>query len=156
MTTRDISLVVNGDEALVTADPETSLLTVLRDELGLPGTRFGCGLGQCGACFVQLDGAVLPACSTPLWQAEGRQVVTVEGLSPGGVPHPVQRALLDRQAAQCGFCISGVVVRAAALLAEDPHPDEATVAAALDDNLCRCGVQRRIVEAVVAAGSQPT
>lgn len=155
MTPPGISLLVNGETATVTADPETPLLTVLRDELGLPGTRFGCGLGQCGACFVLLDGAVLPACSTPLWQAEGSQVVTVEGLSPGGVPHPVQRALLDRQAAQCGFCISGVVVRAAALLEEDPHPDEATVTAALDENLCRCGVQRRIVEAVVAAGNQP-
>jgi aerobic-type carbon monoxide dehydrogenase small subunit (CoxS/CutS family) len=150
-----ISLRVNGEAVTVTADPETPLLTVLRDELGLPGTRFGCGLGQCGACFVRLDGAVLPACSTPMWQAEGSQVVTVEGLSPGGVPHPVQRALLERQAAQCGFCISGVVVRAAALLEEEPQPDEATVSAALEENLCRCGVQRRIVEAVVAAGNQP-
>ena len=155
MTTRGISLLVNGETATVTADPETPLLTVLRDELGLPGTRFGCGLGQCGACFVRIDSAVLPACSTPLWQAEGSRVVTVEGLSRGGEPHPVQRALLDRQAAQCGFCISGVVVRAAALLEEDPHPDEATVTAALEENLCRCGVQRRIIEAIVAAGNQP-
>ena len=155
MTSPGISLHVNGEAATVTADPETPLLTVLRDQLGLRGSRFGCGLGLCGACFVRLDGAVVPACSTPLWQAEGRRVVTVEGLSAAGEPHPVQRALLDRQAAQCGFCISGIVVRAAALLEEDPHPDADTVAAALDQNLCRCGVQRRIVEAVVAAGDEP-
>lgn len=147
------SLRVNGGGVTVDSDPETPLLTVLRDELGLVGSRFGCGQGLCGACFVRVGDAVLPSCSTPLWQVADADVVTVEGLSPDGVPHPVQQALLDRQAAQCGFCIAGIVVRAAALLDEHPHPDEATVAAALDSNLCRCGVQRRIVDAVVAAGS---
>ncbi len=148
-------LTVNGVRRSVTSPPETPLLTVLRDELGLVGSRFGCGLGLCGACFVKLDGAVVPACDTPLWQAEDGDVVTVEGLSVDGTPHPVQQALLAHQAAQCGFCISGIVVRAAALLDEDPSPDEDAVVAALDGNLCRCGVQRRIVAAVVAAGRTP-
>jgi nicotinate dehydrogenase subunit A len=143
---------VNGREASVTADPDTPLLTVLRNELGLLGPRFGCGLGQCGACFVRLDGAVVPSCDTPVWAAAGSDVVTVEGLGSDGALHPVQQALLDRQAAQCGFCISGIAVRAAALLEEVPSPDAATVAQALDRNLCRCGAQRRIIDAVVAAG----
>lgn len=153
MTGTELS--VNGEPVVVASDPDTPLLTVLRDELGLVGTRFGCGLGLCGACFVRLDGHVVASCDTPLSQAAGARVVTVEGLSDQGRPHPVQQALLDHQAAQCGFCISGIVVRAAALLDEDPAPDEATVIAALDRNLCRCGVQRRIVAAVVAAGQVP-
>ena len=150
--TEPIRLRVNGADTEVTATPETPLLTVLRNELGLLGSRFGCGLGQCGACFVRLDGAVVPACDTPLWAAAGRSVVTVEGLAPDGELHPVQQALLDHQAAQCGFCISGIAVRAAALLDEDPSPDAGTVARALDRNLCRCGAHRRIIGAVVAAG----
>lgn len=150
------TLTVNGSEVEVAADPDTPLLSVLRDTLDLKGSRFGCGLGLCGACFVQLDGAVVPACDTPLWSADGRTVVTVEGLAPGDQLHPVQQALLDEQAAQCGFCISGIAVRAAALLDQDPHPGAATVAQALDGNLCRCGVQRRIIRAVVRAGGAPT
>jgi nicotinate dehydrogenase subunit A len=150
--TERIRLRVNGTDTDVAATPETPLLTVLRNELGLLGSRFGCGLGQCGACFVRLDGAVVPACDTPLWAAAGRSVVTVEGLAPDGELHPVQQALLDHQAAQCGFCISGIAVRAAALLEEDPSPDAGTVARALDRNLCRCGAHRRIIGAVVAAG----
>jgi nicotinate dehydrogenase subunit A len=145
-------LVVNGRQAEVAADRDTPLLTVLRNELGLVGSRFGCGLGQCGACFVRLDGAVVPSCDTPMWAAAGHEVVTVEGLGADGGLHPVQQALLDHQAAQCGFCISGIAVRAAALLEEEPAPDAATVARALDRNLCRCGAQRRIIEAVVDAG----
>jgi nicotinate dehydrogenase subunit A len=144
-------LEVNGAGVEVHGDPDTPLLTVLRDDLGLVGTRFGCGQGLCGACFVRLDGAVVPSCQTPVWQAEGGSVTTVEGLSTDGAPHPVQRAILDRQAAQCGFCISGIVVRAAALLDEEPDADAARVAEALDGNLCRCGTHRRIVDAVLAA-----
>jgi aerobic-type carbon monoxide dehydrogenase small subunit (CoxS/CutS family) len=128
---------------------------VLRDDLGLVGTRFGCGQGLCGACSVRLDGVVVPSCQTPVWQAEGRSVTTVEGLSAGGSPHPVQRAILDRQAAQCGFCISGIVVRAAALLDEEPDADAARVAETLDGHLCRCGTHRRIVDAVLAARELP-
>jgi nicotinate dehydrogenase subunit A len=150
--TERFRLRVNGSDAEVAADPDASLLTVLRNELGLLGSRFGCGLGQCGACFVRMDGAVVPACDTPMWSAAGRSVVTVEGLAPDGTLHPVQQAILDSQAAQCGFCISGIAVQAAALLEEDPAPDADTVARALDRNLCRCGAQRRIIAAVVAAG----
>jgi nicotinate dehydrogenase subunit A len=150
--TETFRLRVNGTEVAVAAAADTPLLTVLRNELGLLGSRFGCGMGLCGACFVRMDDAVVPACDTPVWSAAGRSVVTVEGLAPDGELHPVQQALLDSQAAQCGFCISGIAVRAAALLDEDPAPDAATVAHALDRNLCRCGAQRRIIDAVVAAG----
>ena len=153
--TEPFRLRVNAADVAVDAPADTPLLTVLRNELGLLGSRFGCGLGQCGACFVRLDGAVVPACDTPLWSAAGRSVVTVEGLAPDGELHPVQQALLDHQAAQCGFCISGIAVRAAALLDEIPAPDAATVARALDRNLCRCGAQRRIIDAVVAVGKAP-
>ena len=142
---------VNGRAVSVDADPDTPLLTVLREDLGLLGSRFGCGLGLCGACFVRLDGAVVPSCNTPLWQAEGTEVVTVEGLSPDGAPHPVQQAVLENQAAQCGFCISGIAVNAATLLDQQPDADEDMIVAALDRNLCRCGVQRRIVDAVLSA-----
>ena len=144
-----MDLTVNGSATTVTSDADTPLLTVLRDELGLVGTRFGCGLGQCGACFVNLDGTVVASCDTPLWQAEGGSVTTVEGLTP----HPVQEALLKHQAAQCGFCISGMVVSAAALLEQDPTPSRTEVAAALERNLCRCGSHNRIVAAICGAGS---
>ncbi|WP_134740359.1 (2Fe-2S)-binding protein [Nocardioides sp. 503] len=149
-------LTVNGRPREVEASEDTPLLTVLRDELGLVGSRFGCGQGLCGACLVLLDGVAVPSCQTPLSQAAASAgVVTVEGLSEGGTPHPVQTALLEGQAAQCGFCISGIVVRAAALLATNPSPTGDEVAEALERNLCRCGVQRRIIDAVVAAGSAP-
>ncbi len=146
-----MELTVNGSPVVVSSDAETTLLTMLRDELGLVGSRFGCGQGLCGACFVNVDGTVMPACQTPLWQVEGQSITTVEGLSHEGEPHPVQRAILERQAAQCGFCISGIVVRAAALLDEEPEADVDRVAEALDRNLCRCGTQRRIIDAVLAA-----
>ncbi len=146
-----MDLTVNGAPVSLTTDGDTPLLTALRDELGLVGTRFGCGQGLCGACFVDVDGAVVPSCQTPAWQVEGRAVTTVEGLSRDGAPHPVQQAILDRQAAQCGFCIAGIVVRAAALLRDEPDADADRVVAALDGNLCRCGSQRRIVEAVLSA-----
>jgi nicotinate dehydrogenase subunit A len=149
-----IQLTVNGAAVEVEAAPETPLLSVLRNELGLKGSRFGCGLGQCGACFVRVDDAVVPSCDTPLWSVEGRSVTTVEGLSDDGRLHRVQQAFLDEQAAQCGFCISGILVNAATLLDREEQPDVATVVQALQRNLCRCGVQRRIVRAVVSAGKQ--
>ncbi|HEX6150750.1 (2Fe-2S)-binding protein [Nocardioides sp.] len=142
---------VNGSAVSIDGEPDTPLLTALRDDLGLVGTRFGCGQGLCGACFVLVDGAAVPSCQTPLSQVEGQSVTTVEGLAAGGEPHPVQRAILERQAAQCGFCISGVVVRAAALLADEPDADADRVAESLDRNLCRCGSHRRILDAVLAA-----
>lgn len=149
-----IAITVNGDAVVLEADPDTPLLTALRNDLGLLGSRFGCGLGLCGACFVRVDGSVVPACDTPLWSVEGKEVVTVEGLSDGDRLHRVQQALLDGQAAQCGFCISGIVVNAATLLDAEPHPTEEQVVEALDRNLCRCGVQRRIVDAIVGAGRE--
>jgi nicotinate dehydrogenase subunit A len=143
--------VVNGTPTSVISDDDVPLLTVLRDELGLVGTKFGCGQGLCGACLVLLDAVVVPACQLPLGQARGRRVTTIEGLAPDGVPHPVQQAILDRQAAQCGFCVSGIVIRAAALLADEPDAGAARVAEDLDGNLCRCGAHRRIIDAVLAA-----
>jgi nicotinate dehydrogenase subunit A len=155
---RSVALTVNGEPRRVTADPDTPLLHVLRAQLGLPGARFGCGMGLCGACFVQVDGRPMPACDTPLWAVEGKAVTTVEGLAGSraddGRLHPVQQAFLDEQAAQCGFCVSGILVTAAALLDHEPRPDEAAVAAALDRHLCRCGVQRRMITAVVRAGRE--
>lgn len=149
-----MDLTLNGTPTSLRADGETPLLTALRDELGLTGTRFGCGQGLCGACFVEVDGTVMPSCQTPVWQVEGRAVTTVEGLSRDGVPHPVQRAILDHQAAQCGFCLSGIVVRVAALLREEPDADADRVQEALEGNLCRCGAQRRIVEAVLSVPAE--
>ena len=149
-----VTLTVNGSVTTVTGDADTPLLHVLRSQLGLSGPRFGCGVGLCGACFVLLDGAAAPACDTPLWSVEGRTVVTVEGLAAGDELHPLQQAFLDEQAAQCAFCVSGVLVSAAALLAAKPAPTEHEVVDALDRNLCRCGVQRRMVRAVLRAAEQ--
>ena len=149
-----VTLTVNGSVATASGEPDTPLLHVLRNELGLAGPRFGCGVGLCGACFVLLDGKAAPACDTPLWSVEGKTVVTVEGLAEGEELHPLQQAFLDEQAAQCAFCVSGVLVSAAALLAETPAPAEGEVVDALDRNLCRCGVQRRMVRAVLRAAEQ--
>jgi nicotinate dehydrogenase subunit A len=146
------TLTVNGTVHDVTAEPDTMLLPVLRS-LGLSGSRFGCGLGQCGACLVLLDGRPVPSCDLPMWSAADRQVTTVEGLAgDDGRPHPVQEAVLAEQAGQCGYCLSGILVAAAALLADNPRPTEADVNAALERNLCRCGVHGRVVRAVVRAG----
>ena len=146
-------LTLNGSPTQVRSEPDAPLLHVLRQQLGLKGPRFGCGLGLCGACFVLVEGNAVPACDTPVWSVHGKAVVTVEGLAAAGHLHPVQQAFLDRQAAQCAFCVSGVLVSAAALLARHPHPDEPTVVEALDRNLCRCGAQRRMVAAVLAAAA---
>jgi nicotinate dehydrogenase subunit A len=154
MTDRTFRLTVDGEPREVVADPDTPLLHVLRHQLGKPGTRFGCGVGLCGACFVLVDGSPAPSCDTPMWSADGKDVVTVEGLGTGSDLHPVQQAFLDEQAAQCGFCVSGVLVSAAALLRDDPAPTEDAVVAALDRNLCRCGAQRRMVAAVLRAAER--
>lgn len=143
-------LTVNGAQVEVDRPDDTPLLTVLRDALGLVGSRFGCGQGLCGACTVLVDGSPVPSCDTPLWQVAGAAVVTVEGLAADG-PNAVQRSLIDHQAAQCGFCISGIVVRATALLDRTPDASGADVAAALERHLCRCGTHQRIIDAVLAA-----
>ncbi len=148
-------LTVNGSAFESGADPDTPLLYVLRNELDLMGARFGCGLGLCGACFVHVDGAVVASCDTPLWSVAGKAVVTVEGLAPGAPGeglHPVQQAMLDEQAAQCAYCVTGVIMSGAALLERSPHPDRAEVVEALERNLCRCGAHNRMVRAVLRAG----
>jgi nicotinate dehydrogenase subunit A len=146
-----IELTVNGERQAVRSDPDTPLLYVLRNDLGLLGTRFGCGLGLCGACFVHVDGEVVPSCDTPLWSVAGKAVVTVEGLASGGELHPVQQAMLDEQAAQCGYCLTGVIMSGVALLHRARHPGQDEVVEALDRNLCRCGAQQRMVRAVLRA-----
>ncbi|HVQ49587.1 MAG TPA: (2Fe-2S)-binding protein [Mycobacterium sp.] len=145
---------VNGRARQVHADDDTALLYVLRNHLGLKGTRFGCGLGVCGACSVLLDGHPAYSCDTPLWSVTGKEVTTVEGLGAEGEPHPVARAIVEQQAAQCGYCMSGIVVSAAGLLSANPEPTEAEVRAALDDNLCRCGAHNRVVRAVLIAAAE--
>jgi nicotinate dehydrogenase subunit A len=141
---------VNGVRRSVQAAPDTPLLYVLRNDLGLKGSRFGCGAGQCGACFVLVDGRAMASCDLPLWSCEGKKITTVEGLG-GDRLHAVQEALIAEQAAQCAFCASGVAVTAAALLASNKSPSEREIRAALDKNLCRCGAHNRMVRAVQRA-----
>jgi nicotinate dehydrogenase subunit A len=145
---------VNGKRHTVSAAPDTPLLYVLRNDLGLVGSRFGCGTGQCGACFVMVEGRAMPSCDTPLWSLEGKRITTVEGLGKDGELHPVQKALLAEQAGQCGYCISGIAVTAAALLSQNRNPSEVQVRQALDRNLCRCGVHNRVVRAVLRAAKE--
>ncbi|HET7766205.1 MAG TPA: (2Fe-2S)-binding protein [Burkholderiales bacterium] len=148
-----VCLTVNGVESAVEAGPNTPLLYALRNDLSLRGTRFGCGSGQCGACFVLIDGRATPACDTPLWSVAGKHITTVEGLGQRGAFHPLQEAFVAEQAAQCGFCTSGILISAAALLAKNPNPSETEVRAALDRNLCRCGSHNRMVRAVLRAAA---
>jgi nicotinate dehydrogenase subunit A len=139
---------VNGVERTVEAAPETPLLYVLRNDLGLPGTRFGCGSGQCGACFVLVDGRAMASCDLPISFVAGKKITTIEGL---GGEHPVQKALERHQAAQCGYCMSGIVMSAVALLSQMKSPSEDEVRQALDKNLCRCGSHNRVVKAILDA-----
>jgi nicotinate dehydrogenase subunit A len=144
-------LTVNGVEHMIDADPNTPLLSVLRGTLQLTAAHFGCGTNQCGACNVLVDGQVVAACDTPLWAAAGKSVTTVEGLGTPQRPHPLQHAFIAEQAMQCGYCIPGILMSAAALLHKTPHPSETQVRAALDRNLCRCGAHNRIVRAILRA-----
>ena len=146
-----VRLRVNGVDRVVEADPETPLLSALRGPLGLMGTRFGCGLNQCGACNVLVDGRAVASCDLPLPAAAGKDVTTIEGLGSPEQPHPLQSAFIAEQAMQCGYCISGILISAAALLRRNPDPSEAEVRAALDRNLCRCGAHNRMVRAVLRA-----
>lgn len=147
-------ITLNGADRVVNADPATSLLTVLRGELGLTATHFGCGIRQCGACNVLIDGRAVAACDTPLWAAAGKSITTVEGLGTPERPHPLQSAFIAEQAMQCGYCVSGILISAAALLARNGNPSEAEVRAALDGNLCRCGAHNRMVRAVLRAAQE--
>ena len=151
MTKRAFKLSINGVPHAVQAEEDTPLIYVLRNDLELKGTRFGCGVNQCGACHVLIDGHSVPACDTPVWAAEGKKIVTVEGLSAEGRLHPLQQAFIEEQAAQCGYCISGILVTAAAFLENNPLPSDPQVREALDKHLCRCGSHNRIVRAVLRA-----
>lgn len=149
-----MNLTVNGTRRAVQAKPDTPLLYVLRNELGLVGSRFGCGSGQCGACFVLVDGRPMASCDMPVSFAEGKKITTIEGLGSDGELHPVQRALIAEQAAQCGYCMSGIAVAAAALLASNRKPTEQQVREALDKHLCRCGSHNRVIRAVMRAAHE--
>ena len=142
---------VNGRDCEVRAEPNTPLLYVLRNDLKLKGTRFGCGEGQCGACRVLLDGNAVTSCDTPLWSVPGHEVTTIEGIGGPGRLHPVQQAFVDEQAIQCGYCIDGIIVSAVALLQREADPTDEQIMAALERNLCRCGTHVRILRAVRAA-----
>ena len=150
MTTTRLS--VNGSTVSVTVhDPDTPLLYVLRNELGLRGPRFGCGLGQCGACTIHVDGNAVRSCVTPLSSIGDGKIVTLEGLGTQKRPHPLQRAFIEEQALQCGYCINGMIMQAAAFLARNPRPTEHEVKSELANNLCRCGTHLRILRAVKRA-----
>ena len=145
---------VNGKAVSVSpANEETPLLNVLRNELGLMGTRFGCGLEQCGCCMVLIDGQPEKSCTKPVWSVADKKITTVEGLGTEAKPHPLQQAFLDEQAGQCGYCLSGILVSAKALLDRNPTPTRAQIAEALDGNICRCGSHNRILRAVEKAAA---
>ena len=146
-----IQLKVNGKTRAVTAEPDTPLLYVLRNDFELNGAKFGCGLSQCGACTVLVDGKATRSCVTPIGRLGDSEVTTIEGLGTIEKPHPLQRAFMDEQAAQCGYCINGMIMTAKELLDRNPKPSEAEVRDALDDNLCRCGTHGRIIRAVLKA-----
>jgi len=150
-----IDLTVNGEACRVSTEPMTPLLFVLRNELGLTGTRYGCGLEQCGACMVLLEGRPAYACTTPVGDVSGRKIVTIEGMgnTDAGL-HPLQQAFLEEQAGQCGYCLSGILISAKALLDVTPHPSRAEIVQALDKHLCRCGAHNRILRAVERAATR--
>jgi nicotinate dehydrogenase subunit A len=152
--TRKFRFNVNGRPVSVSpADEETSLLAVLRNEFGLMGTRFGCGLEQCGACMVLIDGRPEKSCAKPVWSVAEKSITTIEGLGSPETPHPLQQAFLDEQAGQCGYCLSGILITAKALIDRNPQPSRAQIAEALDGNICRCGTHNRILRAVEKAAA---
>jgi len=141
-----IQFKVNGVSRELACDPQTPLVYLLRNDLGLAGTRFGCGAGHCGSCTVLVEGRAVQSCDTPAWSVEGREVTTIEGLA--AQKHPLIEAFVGEQAMQCGYCINGIVMSAADLLARTPDPSEAQIAEALERNLCRCGTHVRVVRAI--------
>lgn len=152
-SSENVAFELNGQRVRASARRDQTLLDFLRNTLGLKATRLGCGLAQCGACNVLVDGVATAACDTPLRTLSARRVTTLEGLGSRDRPHPLQTAFVELQAMQCGYCTSGMIMSAAALLARDPDPSPDAIRAALDGNLCRCGVHNRIVEAVRLAAS---
>jgi nicotinate dehydrogenase subunit A len=152
--TKNIRLTVNGIPHDVAGPPDTPLIYILRNDLNLKGNRFGCGEGLCGCCTVLLDGNAIQSCSTPLSAAEGKTVTTIEGLGSDDAPHPLQQAFIDEQAGQCGYCLPGFIMGAAALLGRNPDPTDDDIASALDLHLCRCGAYDRIRRAIRRASQQ--
>lgn len=151
-----IRLSVNGRPYTVDAEPKTSLLTVLREHLDLTGSKYGCGEGQCGACTVLIDGKAQRSCVTPVGSISQRPITTIEGLASGEQLHPVQEAFLDAEAMQCGYCTSGMIMSAVALLQRNPAPKESEIIAFMDGNVCRCGTYPRIVRAIQKAAKVAT
>jgi nicotinate dehydrogenase subunit A len=149
-----INLTVNGKPVSIAADGDTPLLDVLRNHLGLSGTKFGCGLEQCGCCMVLVDGQPEKSCGKAVSTVAGKKVTTIEGLGTPDCPHPLQQAFIDEQAGQCGYCLAGILVSAKALLDRNPSPTRRAIAEALDDNLCRCGSHHRIMRAVERAAAE--
>lgn len=150
---RALTLIVNENACQMAVAPETSLLMVLRNDLGLSAPKYGCGLGQCGACTVHVDGIAARACVIPVGGVVGRRITTLEGLGNAADPHPVQQAFIDEQAAQCGYCLNGMIMTAAAFLVTHPDPDEGQIRQALSGNLCRCGTHVEILRAVLRAAA---
>lgn len=148
-----ISLNVNGKTQVVDVDPATPLLYVLRDDLELHGPRFGCGLGQCGACTVVMDGSAIRSCSYPVSRAQGKSITTLEGLGTVAKPHPIQQAFIDEQAAQCAYCMNGMIMNAKVLLEKNANPSVAQIKQALDATLCRCGSHLRVIKAIRRAAT---
>ena len=148
-----IDFIVNGRPISVDTDGSKPLLSVLREDLGLRGSKFGCGTEQCGACMVLVDGRPEHSCAREVASIAGRAITTIEGLSRNGALHPLQQAFLDEQAGQCGYCLSGILISAAALLARNSKPSRAEIIAALDPHLCRCGIHNRVIRAVQKAGA---
>jgi nicotinate dehydrogenase subunit A len=149
-----LTLNVNGKVHAVDADPDTPLLYVLRNPLKLKGARFGCGLGQCGACMVIVDGKAVQSCDVPASAVVGKAITTIEGIGGNGGLHPLQRAFIEEQAAQCGYCATGIIMAAKALLDANPRPGEEEIKAALANNLCRCGTHQRILRAIHRAAGE--
>ena len=147
----EVAFTLNGRATTVHAEPGQTLLDVLRNTLALKATRLGCGLGQCGACTVIVDDHAVNSCDMPMWSVAGKHVTTLEGLGTADAPHPLQTAFIEEQALQCGYCTSGILMTAAALLKRNPHPSQDDIRQALEGNLCRCGVHNRVIRAVQKA-----
>jgi nicotinate dehydrogenase subunit A len=161
-TAPTVELTVNGRTRTLAVAPDAPLLAVLRNDLGLNGPKYGCGLGECGACLVLVDGVAARACVIPAGGVQGRRITTLEGLGTREAPHPVQQAFVDAQAAQCGYCLNGMIIATVALLERVPHPSDAQIRDALSHNLCRCGTHveildavRRAADALAAVGAPP-
>jgi aerobic-type carbon monoxide dehydrogenase small subunit (CoxS/CutS family) len=151
---KTISFVLNGKKTDLLVDPTNTLLWVLRNQVGLTGTKFGCGMGFCGACTVIIDNEAVRSCSLPVGDVAGKKIITIEGLAKDGKLHPVQQAFIDHDALQCGYCTPGMIMNAVALLLKNPKPSQSEIIKGMEDNLCRCGAHIRIIKAVETAATE--